>query len=238
MLHVVICDDERETVDALHGYVDRFAAEQGEPVTVTEFSTGEELLTRYPRGTDVVLLDIDLGTENGLDAAEKLRRFAPDVCLIFITSLAQFAIRGYGVRAFGFLAKPVSYDVFSRELRAALKYLQRQNKHFLTLRDRESGLQRQINAIDVLYLEVTGHELSVVLPEETVTLRGSLNPLIPELAPLGFLRCHAAFLVNYRAIESIDAAELTVSNGDRVPVSKAKRRAFLAELAECVGETI
>lgn len=72
---------------------------------------------------DIVLMDIAMPHMNGLEAARRLRGIDSSVCLIFITTLAQYAIRGYEVDALDFLVKPVQYELFRLKLEKALYYI-------------------------------------------------------------------------------------------------------------------
>ena len=56
----------------------------------------------------MILMDIGLPKINGMDAAAKLREIDSSVLLIFVTNMAQFAVKGYEVDAFDFMVKPVS----------------------------------------------------------------------------------------------------------------------------------
>ena len=61
----------------------------------------------------------------GMPTAERIRQLDPEVVLIFVTNMAQYAIRGYEVDALDFVLKPVSYYQFSTKLERALQRIQR-----------------------------------------------------------------------------------------------------------------
>ena len=86
--------------------------EKGVEFETEHFSEAYSFLTNYTARFDIVLMDIELPGLNGMDAAEKLRRIDKNVVLIFITNMAQFAVRGYAVDAMDFIVKPVSYYDF------------------------------------------------------------------------------------------------------------------------------
>ena len=50
---------------------------------------------------------------DGMTAAQKIREADPEVILIFLTSMAGYAVKGYEVDALDYILKPVSYEIFS-----------------------------------------------------------------------------------------------------------------------------
>ena len=48
-----------------------------------------------------------------------------EVVIIFITNMAQYAIRGYAVDALDFVLKPVSYFAFSQRLYRAIERMKK-----------------------------------------------------------------------------------------------------------------
>ena len=57
---------------------------------------------------------------DGMSAAEEIRKVDTEVVIIFITNMAQYAIRGYAVDALDYVLKPVSYFAFSQRLSRAI----------------------------------------------------------------------------------------------------------------------
>lgn len=49
---------------------------------------------------------------DGMTTAERIRQMDAEVILIFITNMAQYAIRGYSVGALDYVLKPVPYFAF------------------------------------------------------------------------------------------------------------------------------
>ncbi|MDE3057338.1 MAG: response regulator transcription factor [Bacteroidota bacterium] len=64
----------------------------------------EQFSLHYP---DVVLMDIQLKTMNGFDAAEKIFQQEPNAKVVFVTSFATQAFRSRAekLRAYGFISK-------------------------------------------------------------------------------------------------------------------------------------
>lgn len=238
MLNFAICDDESAMRQTLAGYISRFGAEHHVPISCTAFADGEALLTHYSHNFEIVLLDIGMQTLDGLESARRLRAIAPDVCLIFVTSMPQYALTGYEVHAFGYLIKPLSYEAFAAQINAACRYLPLQKGHSLLVRSLDDNFQRKINTNDILYLEVQDHRVQLHCSAECIPCRSSLAALEQELAPHGFFRCHAAYLVNQRYVARLEVSRLLLTNGTAIPISKMRRSKFVAALADYVGDKL
>lgn len=235
MYRIVICDDEAPVLAALAGYLDRYAAECGATFDRQTFSSADSLLKNYPAGTDLLFLDIQMAGVDGMAAARQIRTVDEDVTIVFITSMQQYALEGYTVRAFGFLKKPVSYLQFRHELAAALRQIDatRERERFITFRER--GTVGRLPVSRILYCEVRGHRVEVHLPGRTAAFRSSMKELEEQLGRYGFFRPHAAFLVNAAAIADIGAESLTLLDGAVIPLSRHRRKEFLAELSRHMG---
>ena len=237
MWKLAICDDEAAIRSQLSTLLLKAGKELGEGFDIQEFSSGESLLTAFPRELDLLLLDIEMGDPDGIETARQIRKFAPELCIIFITGYTQYAIKSYSVRAFGFLPKPVSYTTLRNEISLALEQLKRKAAHTIMIKDRTEGVTHQVDIRDIRYFEVRDHDILAITDRKTLYYRGTLNSLESELAPYGFFRCHAAFLVNHRFIASI-GQELILSDRTHIPISRPKRKEFLTRLSDYIGDTL
>jgi DNA-binding LytR/AlgR family response regulator len=237
MWKLAICDDEATIRSQLSTLLLKAGKELGEEFEIQTFSSGESLLTAFPREMDLLLLDIEMGNPDGIETAHRIREFAPELCIIFITGYTQYALKSYSVRAFGFLPKPVSYTTLRNEISLALEQLKRKAAHTIMIKDRTDGVTHQVDVRNIQYFEVRDHDILAITGRETFYHRGTLNSLETELAPYGFFRCHAAFLVNQRFIASI-GQDLVLSDGTHIPISRAKRKEFLTRLSDYIGDTL
>ena len=87
-----------------------------------------ELIERYRPEFDILLLDVQMPHMDGLEAAHRIREIDADVIIIFVTNMAQYAIKGYEVDALSYLVKPVPYYAFAQEMGRSLARLRRQSR--------------------------------------------------------------------------------------------------------------
>lgn len=231
-----ICEDEKEIVEQLREYITYLCEELGEAADITDFSSGEELLENYPRDTDILLLDIMMHEIDGIDTARKLRSLKQDVCIIFVTSLAQYAIEGYRVRAFSFLTKPVLYDEFRLEVSAAVRRVQEAKGKEIVVKINQNI--HRIKSSDVYYIEVQNHKISIHLADDKIEFVGKLADLEGDLKSCGFARCHVAFLVSFQYVVSVGAGSLILRNGEVIPVSRNRKKEFIQAMTAYLGGRI
>ena len=121
MIHIAICDDEREFVAYLDGLLNQYAAETGEEIKVTAYYDGMELMEKYDTTIDLIFLDIQMRMVNGLRAAERVRQIDEKVSIIFLTTLTQYGLEGYKYQAVNYIIKPIKYVRLKAEMDHWLK---------------------------------------------------------------------------------------------------------------------
>ena len=147
--------------------------------------------------------------------------------------MANYAVRGYEADALDFVVKPVRYTDFAFKLKRALKVIEGKRPKEITLMSK-TGMRR-FSANDLLYIEVNSHQLSYVLEDEVLDIRGKISNVEDELKEFGFLRPHNAYLVNARHIEKIEGFEIKIRDYI-IPISRPRRKVFLQELAKWYGK--
>lgn len=230
-MRVVIAEDEKIYSDQLRSYLERFALDSGQPMEVECFTSGAQLVERYRGAWDLLLLDVDMPGMNGLEAARMVRQSDPDVLIMFITNLAQYAIKGYEVGALDYLLKPVNYCALSMKLNTALRILRRNQDQYLMLTQDGGVIRLPLSRLH--YVEAFSHQLHYHTEEGELvsTTTQSLSSLERELK--GFFRCHKGYLVNLRYVDEVRGDTLLVA-GQELPVGRSRRKALMEALLDHV----
>ena len=238
MFRIAICDDEKIYRDQLVSFLMRYAEQQGEEFQLICFESADRLLLNYPKDIDLLFLDIAMGGVDGMAAAREIRKFDPQVCIIFITTMYQRAIDGYAVKAFGFITKPVSEAELKHELTAALAMIRngREREQFISFKS--EGSIHRVPISHISYCEVRNHQILLNVDGTLYQYRDSMSELESRLAPLGFFRCHSSYLINGEYIVKIEPSEVFLRDGTRIPISQRKRKEFMQEISSFLGGTI
>ena len=172
MPRIAVVDDQPDMRQQLCSMIDQYSRENNCMLEVTAFSDGAQVITNYCKGFDIIFLDIEMPELGGMDAAERIRTVDPDVVLVFVTNMAQYAIRGYEVDALDFVLKPVNYYQFSTKLERALQRIRRRRGGQVALQ--VSGGVQLLDTDDILYLETRDRLLHYHTATDTWSVRGSL----------------------------------------------------------------
>lgn len=230
---IAVCDDEQDVSRQLSQYLKQLQEETGDEFHISYYGSSEELLQFMPRNTEVLLLDIRMGDLTGMEAARRLRAEGVETTIIFVTSMTEYAMEGYEVHAFAFLQKPVRFAALRRQLLEVFQRIDRGRGARLVVND--GGSDHVVDLNELLYAEVYQHDTNFVFPEGRRSYKVPLADVEKQIARHGFFRCHKSYLVNFRHIKQLDFAELTLSNGDRLPISKHRRKEFLAAFSRFMG---
>ena len=175
MIRVAIVEDDAEVQGVLQEYVRRYTRQYGTEFEVTVFADGVDILEDYRAVYDIIFLDVEMKHLDGMTTAERIRQMDADVILIFITNMAQYAIRGYSVGALDYVLKPVPYFAFSQQLLKAVARLEKRAKRYLTV-PVEGGLRR-LDTASIYYLESEGHRVHFYTDEGDFSAPAPSRPL-------------------------------------------------------------
>ena len=184
MIRIAIVEDDLICAQLLQQYLDRISKETERTFHVTHYETGEDLLEQYKGQFDLILMDIEMPYLDGMKTAEQIRRQDQAVAIIFVTNMAQYAIRGYEVNAIDFMLKPVSYFNFAEKLERALRFSQRRGWRNILLSG-EDGVVR-FPASELQYVEKDRDYLLYHTDTAVYCKRGTMKAVREELAGLPF----------------------------------------------------
>ena len=224
MIRIAIVEDEDDYAKQLIGFLRQYEQEKETELSIEVFGNGMDFVSDYNAKYDVVFMDIKLPHMNGMQCAARLRRLDEEVALIFVTSMNQYALKGYEVGAMGYMIKPISYFPLSVLMDKVQKKIGREHGKDLVLN--KSDCIRRVPLRELLYVEVLDHYLIYHTEGETFREIGRMKSVEEELVPHGFFRSSNSFLINLRFVQAVDENEVTVGS-ERVPISRRRKKELL-----------
>ena len=237
MYRALIVEDDPQAAETLRAHLEHYAAERGTSFSVEILPSALEFL-EGTRPADVVFMDIGLPGVSGMEAAEVMRQTDELTPLIFVTDLAQYAVRGYQVDALDFMVKPVTYEDFALRMGRAMRVMDRNAGGTVSVATDE-GL-RVIAEKDVVYVEIFRHDLywHVTGSAQPLHARGTLTRVAEELGAERFCRVSASHLINMGQLALIRPGSIVMSDGTEIVISRRRRREVLETLTRYVGGSL
>lgn len=230
-IRVAIVEDDVTVQELLKGYFERFQKETGQLFSLALFDNGEAFLKDYRPSFDLVLMDIEMPGIDGMETAKRLRSIDKNVVLIFVTNLAQYALKGYEVEAVDFAVKPLAYEDFVLKIKKGIRYIKRETSFLITT---TTGEKVTLKTSELYYVEVQRHYLLFYCSSGEYTCRGALKEFEGMLTAYGFRKCNNCYLVNLAEVKAIDKDKVIVGP-HTLFISRRKKAEFLEEFTKFMG---
>lgn len=242
MIDIAVCDDEKN----IRAYIGNLIQKQGTECRITEYASADEYLAAGVE-YDLLFLDIEMKSgkdeeKNGMWLAGQLRsmELARQPVIIFVTGYEKYVYDAFDVGAFQYLLKPIDEEKFSQIFARAVRQI-------AAAREKQEAADRQVLIVpqgsekraipfdDIYYLESQSHKIILALKAERLEYYAKIGELEKQLGGQ-FYRIHKGYLINLSRAEVYNRSEVTMANGDRLPISKYKyddfRKAYMEYITE------
>ncbi len=232
-ISVGVVDDDPKDRAHLITLLKRYQSDHARTFRITQFEDAAALLMDYTPEYDILFLDIQMDGIDGMRAATAIRKVDTSVVLIFVTNTAQYAVSGYSVQAQSYLLKPATYFALSTELERGLAQLNRMERASILVGSRTA--LRRVDVADIVYIESRRHKVTVHLLDEQIEFNATLKEYEDILEQHDFYRSNSSFLINLRHLAAIEGEDSRMSTGERLRISRARKKGLLDALASHIG---
>ena len=226
MIRIAICDDEAPT----RAYLASLIRAQDCPCEVVEYASAGDCLADH-RGIDLLFLDIELNAAglDGMALARQIREgnSAAQPVIIFVTGYERYVFDAFDVGAFQYLLKPVDEEKFAQVFARAVEQIGAGRETLArTLTLQSAGTSRTVPLDSIYYIESSNHKVVLRLKDGEFSCYAKIRDLEAELGDQ-FFRVHKGYLVNLVYVEGYSKTELTLTNGEKLLISKYKYQDFV-----------
>ena len=210
---VAICDDLDADRQYILNMVERWAASAGHVVHIDTFSSAENFLFHYAEENDydILLLDIEMGTMDGVTMAKQLRGNNDTVQIIFITGYSDYILEGYEVAALHYLMKPVKEEKLCSVLDRAAEKLSKNEK---VLNFEIGNEMIRVPIYQIRYADVFGNYVTIHAASD-VTVKMTLGELEKQLDER-FYRAGRSCVVNLTQVSRVSKTEIKLIDGTAI----------------------
>lgn len=233
MIRIAVVEDDKLYAEQICEYLEQYQSESGEELEITLYCDGDEIVREYKAQFDIIFMDIQMRFVDGMTAAEEIRKDDSEVVIIFITNMAQYAIRGYEVDALDYVLKPITYFSFSQKLAKAVTRIRKRTSAYVKIPIK--GGVRRVSASDIYYVESEGHNLIFHTKQGDILSQGTMKSAEEVLVKLNFSRGNKCYLINLEHVDGIKD-KCAVVKGEELFLSRAGTKRFMQDLTRYWGE--
>ena len=225
-MKIAVCDDRAECLTQVNEIAgDYIAQRKGTQLTLTSFSDPYDLLESADEvgGYDIYILDIVMPGMTGIQLGVKLRNAGHDGKIIYLTSSEEYAIESFKVKAFDYIMKPISKEVFFKTMDEAIAALAIKRNKAAVVKTKDAAVR--VKYEDILYVELNKRVLAYHVKDgktvESTYIRSAFSEAVAELlTDRRFTPCGASMAVNLDHVSAVAMETVNFDNGESLLLSK------------------
>lgn len=232
MIKIAICDDSEKTAAILSEQVKLFLEECQEVAEIIIYTKSRLLQydIQEKRHFDLVLSDIEMPDIDGMKLSEYIRKYLPEVLIIFITSHDKYMVDSFALNIFRYIPKRELGKRLPQALRDAFNMIHIQAEEFYVI---ESPQRMEKVALrKILYIQRDNKKNCILkmMDGSEIKVRRSLVQVHGEIGSDEFVFADRGLIVNVIHIKSIKNERLIMDNEERFLVSHTRLEQLKKEL--------
>lgn len=236
MLKVIVCDDNDEILNNICDMIyQNITYEFHLSMYNNSFALTDYIFEKSKGDIDLLIIDIDLGNDSGIEIAAEIVRQYPHIKIIFISGHLQYTIDIFDVQPVYFLHKPFDDSRLVKAFEKAYFLIEQDKMKCIPIINRGEILNVRLSSIN--YIE-SNRRVAIIHEQNSNREANMKLDEIQNKLPFSFLRCHQSYIVNMDRIKRFNLNGAELFSGEIVPVSRPKysetKKVFLKYLGEKV----
>ncbi|MEY8324536.1 LytTR family DNA-binding domain-containing protein [Lachnospiraceae bacterium 54-11] len=227
---VICCDDNKEFCNLMEILLQKHQAEYD--INVVKFYDADELLQFCSNNEfDIIYLDIELGEQNGLKVAKKLKYFNPKSLIIYISAYENYYVDMVQAEPFRFIKKDASNIAklekdLTQALSDAIQRVDETTKFTYIFKRNEYTIE--LNKIRYFHSITRTIHICGTLGDMPTYFYGKMDELQEKLKEKdnSFARISKSYIVNTNYVKSMNKNQVKIE-GKTLSITSKYRDDFL-----------
>lgn len=239
MLRIAVCDDEISMAEGNKAILETALKELGVAAEITTYTDSTNLLYDISEDNfhyDLLLSDIEMPEISGMELAERIKPFLPEIRIIFITSHIEYAIDAFELSIFRYVPKADIEKRLSAAIKDAVSLINLEADKSYTIQAK--GRFEKIPLKDILFIERDGKNAAINTSDGVSKVRKSLQAVFDELASEEFIFIDRGYIVNLIHIMQIKNSTAVLKDGTVLPISRSHLQTVKEQINSYWGNMI
>jgi len=216
---ILICDDDTLFLEQIRKGVIKAIGEKIKEIQLfSDKESFEFYLADHHNETNIVIMDIRLGKDSGIELARRVHECQPRSQIIFVSGYEGYYMDVYDVDHVYFLRKPVDVGHLQRALERAAERLYDLKIRTLVISNKQGIHNIPLN--EILYFENERRRVHIHTIDGEVIFYGRFDELMTKL-DRRFMRCHNSYIVNISRVKELCNRKFNFGQERYVPISKS-----------------
>lgn len=229
MYSVVACDDMQDSLHYIRKVIEQnYDAQIKLTLCSSAFSTVDYICEVAKGNIDILMLDIDLDGDNGIEVAEMIKQRYPHIKIIFFSGYIDYVRDIFEAEPCFFIVKPMTEERIVQALDKAISLIRVERQFCISIVSK--GEIRNLQLSKIRFVENRNRTLIIREQNLDCEVHMKLADLQKQL-PGNFFRCHQSYIVNLCHIRELSLLGAELYSGELIPVSRSKyadtKKAFL-----------
>jgi putative response regulator receiver domain protein len=229
-MRIALCDDDEKALIKNKEILKECLSETKIVADIRTYRSSDFLLYDIQENNyfDLLLLDIEMPKNNGMQIAKDVKKLCPETLVIFITSHSEYAIDSFELSVFRYIEKgPTIKEKLSYALIDGLNYIEIQKDEMYTITT--PTRYERIPYRKILYIKKDGKYVVLTTINGETQIRKPLAEVYDEINSDEFVYIDRSCIVNLIHLMRIEKMDAIMRNGVSLPISK-KRLGILKDI--------
>lgn len=232
MIRIAVCDDFQDVVAQVNEYLAEYQQLKDLKLDIKSFSNAEDLWEYLRRNhCDLIILDIELVKMNGVELGHLIRTELKDniIKIVYISSKNCYDRQLFDVQPLNFLQKPIDKAKLFKMVDLTAELLSSRDRIFV-FENKQGTFRLKFN--DILYFESFDHYFKIATKSGDYEFKSTLAEIVEQTSDSRFIQVHRSYIINYDNTNHIKYEEITMLNGDIIPVGRDRRKEVRKTISE------
>ena len=237
---VAVCDDDEMFLRKMNTILTSYLIATDYEFEYSLFNNGKELLERSnDQEFQIFFLDIEMAPDNGIELAKKIKKAQRMAYIIFISNYPEYMGESFGVHPYGYLTKNCNDSAITGLLDEIFAEIN--DRLAICSVRRTDGIWENVIIREIIYIEVYDAKkeyIQFIFKDRKLIAKGTVKEWENRLTRYNFVTCYKGILINVLHIHYFSGNEITMVNGERLPVSRINEKIIKHKYIKNIVEII